>query len=144
MTQSSLDVVFEHGRWVETKRANVEFHSPSFFLAFPAARKGCRPAAGHRPLGRGRASTRTTPCRPVPQQSVLTKWLRQPGDWTFDALRTIRKFDPDLLSNWMHTSAVSAIREGAEDYLPKPFTDDELNHKSLRQKLKPGDRRSSE
>jgi ActR/RegA family two-component response regulator len=37
----------------------------------------------------------------------------------------------------MHTTAVSAIREGAEDYLPKPITDDELNRKSLRKSLSP-------
>ncbi len=57
--------------------------------------------------------------------------LRMPKVGGLDLIRHVRSNLPDtgviMITGYASIgSAVSAIREGAEDYLPKPFTDDEL------------------
>lgn len=57
--------------------------------------------------------------------------LRMPKVGGLDLIRHVRSHFPDagviMITGFASIgSAVSAIQEGAEDYLPKPFTDDEL------------------
>jgi two-component system NtrC family response regulator len=57
--------------------------------------------------------------------------LKMPGMSGIELLRAMRKIDPDIavivVTGYATIeSAVEAMREGAADYLPKPFTPDEL------------------
>jgi DNA-binding NtrC family response regulator len=66
----------------------------------------------------------------TPVDLVVTD-LRMPKVGGLDLIRHVRNNLPDtgviMITGFASIgSAVSAIREGAEDYLPKPFTDEEL------------------
>src|SRR5688500_4042330 len=66
----------------------------------------------------------------MPIDLVVTD-MRMPKIGGLDLVRHVRSNHPAagviMITGFASIdSAVSAIREGAEDYLPKPFTDDEL------------------
>lgn len=66
----------------------------------------------------------------APVDLVITD-LRMPKVGGLDLIRHVRSHFPDtgviMITGFASIgSAVSAIQEGAEDYLPKPFTEDEL------------------
>jgi two-component system sensor histidine kinase/response regulator len=57
--------------------------------------------------------------------------LKMPGNSGFDVLDSIREYDPNIISIVITgyatvESAVEAMKKGAYDFLPKPFTPDQL------------------
>jgi len=68
----------------------------------------------------------------APFDVVLTD-LRMDGQTGFDLAKQVRKLDPEAIVVIMTAfasiaDAVTAVKEGAFDYLPKPFTTTQLTH----------------
>ena len=65
------------------------------------------------------------------QPDIIFVDLKMPGISGFDVLERIHTFDPTIVSIVITgyatvDSAVEAIKKGAYDFLPKPFTPDEF------------------